>query len=717
MLLLLRLIKRFTSLGLVMVCIAAIAASSFAIIVPQVGAMIGSTESTAAELDLGDISQRSEMYAADGSFLTLLVGEVNSEPVTLDMIPQEVIDAVLAMEDADFYSHDGLNYRGTFRALIENVNAGGIAQGGSTITQQLVKQKLLSSEQNLGRKTTEAFYALRVEEKYTKDEILEHYLNIIYLGSGAYGVQAAAETYWGKEVDELGWAEAAMLAGIIRNPTGNDPTLYPERSRDRRAVVADRLVAEGYIDLATGDGIKAAPVPAERQTPYDTKPTDYFIEEALSEILFDEDSPFGETIQDRTAAVYTGGLKIYTTFDPAAQQAALAARDEFEPNDPRNFQIAMAAIDTRSGAVRAMVGGPGFVRDKFNLTTDGLRQPGSTMKAFVLAALFEQGYTPSDDVRADRPCEFENPGGTPNPYEVDARYGGSGGVQSVGAVTRSSNNCAFVRLGQVATTDAVIEVAQKLGISTPLDSVLSLPLGVKEVHPMEMAGAYAAFANDGIYNLPYYVERIENAKGEVLYEHKSDGTRAVSVQTARMLTETLESNVRGGTGTAARLKDGHFAAGKTGTTQDNTDAWFVGSTDYLTTAVWLGNPDEKIPMRNVEGYGNIFGGKVPAATWGMFNNAYHEGLEPVPFAEPERYGGGRYLKSPGEKDFCNKSERGSSTKNTELVDSDGDGKKDCIRIITTTTETTLPPETTTVPVDPNAPTTTAAPRPTTTESG
>ncbi|MEZ5342759.1 MAG: transglycosylase domain-containing protein, partial [Acidimicrobiales bacterium] len=494
--------------------------------------------------------------------LTLLVGEVNSEPVTLDKIPQEVIDAVLAMEDADFYKHNGINYRGTFRALIENVNAGGIAQGGSTITQQLVKQKLLSTEQNFGRKSTEAFYALRVEEKYTKDEILEHYLNIIYLGSGAYGVQAAAETYWGKDVSELGWEEAALLAGIIRNPTGYDPTLYAERSRDRRSVVVDRLLSEGYIDEAMAEQIRNAPIPAERQTPYDTKPTDYFIEEALSEILFDENSPFGDTIQDRSAAVYTGGLKIYTTFDLNAQTAALAARDEYEPDDPRNFQIALAAIDTHTGAVRAMVGGPGFTRDKFNLTTDGLRQPGSTMKTFVLAALFEQGYTPKDEVRADRPCEFENPGGTPNPYEVDTRYGGSGGVQSVAAVTRSSNNCSFVRLGQVATTDAVVEVAEKLGISTPLDSVLSLPLGVKEVHPMEMASAYASFANDGIYNKPYYVERIEDSQGNVLYQHKGDGTRAVSVQTARMIVETLESNVLGGTGTAARLGNGHFAAGK-----------------------------------------------------------------------------------------------------------------------------------------------------------
>ena len=675
-------------------------------VVPQVSEIVTSSESTAATLELGAVVERSTMYSNDGTFLTYLARE-NSEPVTLDEIPQPVIDAVLAMEDADFYQHDGVNFRAIFRALVENINAGGIEQGGSTITQQLVKLSFLSADQNFDRKSTEAFYALRLEEEYTKDEILERYLNTVYFGANSYGVRAAAETYWGMEdVSELGWEEAAMLAGLIRNPNGYNPTVNAVRARDRRNVVVDRLVSEEMIDEQLAEDIRVAPLPAERREPFDLKPTDYFIEEALQELLDPTGPiPLGDEQAARYQLVYFGGLEVFTTFDLDAQQAALDARAEYLPEDPRNFTVAIASVDTKTSAVRAMVGGPDFQLEAFNLTTAGLRQPGSSMKTFVLAALFEAGYTPRDTVRGDSPCTFDNPGGYPDPYKVS---GGGGGVQSIASATRASNNCAFVRLGQVVGNDQVVEVAGRLGITTltPEAAVLSFPLGSKEVHPLEMATAYAAMANDGIVNDAYYVEKILDRDGNVIYEHRPDPRRAISTQSARLITETLVSNVSGGTGTAARLDGGHEAGGKTGTTQNYEDAWFVGFTTYLTTAVWMGHPDEKISMRNVPGWGNMFGGKVPATIWGAFNNVYHADLEPVPFAEPESYGGGRYLKVDGEIDFCNAGDRGNSTKNTELVDSDGDGEKDCFRPITTTTETTVPE--TTLP-DPSAPSTTVPP--------
>ena len=234
-----------------------------------------------------------------------------------------------------------------------------------------------------------------------------------------------------------------------------------------------------------------------------------------------------------------------------------------------------------------------------------------------------------------------------------------------------------------------------------------LPLGSKEVLNIEMAAAYAAMANDGIYNTPYYIEKIEDADGNIVYEHRPSGRRAISEQSARMITETLESNVRSGTGKAARLSGGHAAGGKTGTTQNYEDAWFVGFTDYLTTAVWMGHPDEKVPMRNIRGWGNMFGGKVPATIFGTYNNEYHKNLEAVSFADPEPYGGGRYLKVKGEIDFCSRADWNGASRVTILVDTNGDGKGDCFQLETTTT--TEPPTTTTLPPPPPPPPPTVPP--------
>ncbi len=710
---LLRIIKRLTSLGIVLVAVAAVVTAATLIVIPQAATIVTANEGTAADLELDVLAERSEMFAADGTSLTLLTEVENREPITLDEIPQEVIDAILAIEDADFYEHDGVNLRATFRALVENVNAGGIAQGGSTITQQLVKNAILTPEQNLNRKTTEAFYAIRLERQMTKDEILERYLNTVYFGAGAYGVQAAAETYWGyTSASELGWEEAALLAGIIRNPTGFDPTLNPDRARERRAVVLDRLVATEHLTDEEASQLKFRPLPAERQEPKDRAPTDYFIQEALLQLLNDE-SILGSDPAVRFAAVYRGGLKIHTTFDLAAQQAALEARelvpdikancfvDQRRDNDPEqdcvpNFTVAIATVDSHTGAVRALVGGPEFQRESFNIATQGKRQPGSTMKTYILAALFEQGFTPSDNVRTDRPCSFPNPGGTPDPYEVDSRFGGGGGIGTLASATRASNNCSFVRLGRIATNQSVFEMAGRLGIDTSeFDDVPSAPLGTEEITPMEMAGAYSVFANDGIYNEPWYIERVEDRDGNVIYEHRPDGSRSVSTETARMITEVLESNVEAGTGRRAQI-DGHFAAGKTGTTQDFTDAWFVGYTDYYTTAVWLGDPDQKtrikFPEWGARGWSSSgrggFGGELPSEVWGAFMNAIHADLEPVPFSEPEPYRGGRFLAAPDEINPCSLS-GGFSTRNTVLRDSDGDGRDDCFVVITTTTE---PPE-------------------------
>ncbi|MEM9561404.1 MAG: transglycosylase domain-containing protein [Actinomycetota bacterium] len=688
---LLRLTKRLASLGIVLIAVAAVSATAALAVLPQMGTIVTAHEGTADELFLNQLDERSSMFAADGSFLTVLAGEQNREPIALDDVPQEVIDAILTIEDADFYEHDGVNLRGTIRALVENVNAGGITQGGSTITQQLVKLSILTSEQNLSRKSTEAFYALRLERQMTKDEILERYLNEVYFGSSAYGVQAAAETYWGYEdASQLGWAEAALLAGIIRAPARFDPTNFPETARERRNVVLNRLVDTGHLTQEEADIYKLAPLPAERQEPISIKPTDYFVEEALQQLLKNEDILGGDA-QDRFNLVFRGGLKIYTTFDPNAQALAEQARADLLPPTEEGFTVAVATVDTHTGAVRAVIGGPEFERERFNLATQGLRQPGSSMKTFVLAALFEAGYSPNDVVRADGPCTFPVPG--QEDYTVGGRFRGR---QSLAAVTRSSNNCAFVRLGQVVGNDSVAQVARRLGISTLVPEAgefLSLPLGVEEVHPMEMAGAYAALANDGKYNEPWYIERVEDRDGNVIYQKPSDDwTRAVSQNTGRLVAQVLESNVRSGTGGRAQLPEsGHFSAGKTGTTNDAVDAWFVGFTDYYATAVWLGKPDDAETRIDIPGWSS-FGGGLPAAIWGAYMDQLHLGLEPVPFPEPEPVRGGRYLKVDGELDFCPGVNFEGGISGTQVFDSDGDGVDDCFGPITTTTQPPPEPE-------------------------
>ena len=685
-----RILQRFSSLVLVLIAVAVVMAATVGVVLPQVGDALTANRGTAGPLELDVLNERSSMYASDGSLMTLLVDVENRSPVPLARIPRQVIEAVLAVEDEDFYEHNGVNPRGTLRALFENVSAGGIEQGGSTITMQVVKNSLLTNDQTLDRKLTEWFYAPRLEKQMTKDQILERYLNTVWFGGSAYGVQAAAEQYWGTNVENLDWEQAALLAGLVRNPAGYDPTRFPERARDRRATVVGRLLEEGLVDQARADLINAAALPAERVEVGDTKPRDYFARAALEELLARDDILGADPAQRRNL-IYNGGLKIYTTLDPRAQQMAQRSRDEVLPNDPRNFTAVVVSLETHTGAVRAMVGGPGFDQFQYNIATQGLRQPGSSMKTFVLATLLEQGHVLNDTVRGDSPCTFPNPGGTPNPYKVT---GPGTGLNTLASQFRVSSNCGFVRLGQVAGLDNVVATANRMGITSKLDPVLSLPLGSKEVYPIDMASAYSSIGNDGVRNPPWYIQRIEDRNGAVIYEHQAAGERVLQSSTARSMIRALEGVVQGGTGRRAQLRGGHQAAGKTGTAQNYEDAWFVGFTDYLTTAVWMGNPDEKVPMTNVAGWGNMGGGGVPAAIWGRFMNEYHQDLEPVDFPAPDPQGRGEYLRAPGELDACGRPGQVSSHSGRTIpVDSDKDGEPDCFVVPTTRPPATSPPTT------------------------
>jgi membrane peptidoglycan carboxypeptidase len=626
------------------VCGALLAGTVLAL-TPQVDRLADSATSVPEAVDLDALDAyaiRSQVFAADGSLLGTLHGPENREPVTLDQVPRPVIDAVLAVEDADFHLHPGVNVRAMTRALFENVSAGAVEQGGSTITQQLVKNALLTSDRDLDRKTTEIAYALRVERELTKDEILGTYLNTVYFGAGAYGVQAAAETYWGKDVRELGWPEAAMLAAVIRNPVAYDPTLNPVDAAARRTLVFDRLVLEGLLTAEEAGDHDDAPLPVRRCGEAGVAPSpscgdaalpppdDYFVEAVKQQLL--DDPRLGATRDDRVNALFSGGLRIHTTLSPPNQAAAEEAHARGVPPNDEGITSALVALDTATGAVRALVGGPGFDAFRYDIAThEPGRQTGSTFKTLVLLTALEQGNLPFDTIRGGG--SFPNPAGYPNPYVVSGRSG------TLAGVTTASSNGAFVRLGQVIGLESVADLAGRLGITSDLDpSVMSMPLGTFETTPIEMAAAYRAIANDGAYERWSMVERVEDREGRVLIEHSPSPRQVFSAQTACRATEILAQNVRSGTGTRARLRK-QPAAGKTGTTEEHHDAWFVGYTPYLTTAVWMGNPERQVEMENLGGIAN-FGGTYPAMMWQSFNAAVHTDLDPRPFptcVRPDRY--------------------------------------------------------------------------------
>jgi len=598
--------KKLIQFGAAIASGGVVVAVAMAILIPSVARVASAVEGGDGAIDVSqfkDYAVRSQVFASDGSLLATLHAEENRDPVPLAAIPDTVKQAILSVEDAQFYEHGGINLRGLIRALVQNVQSGQVEQGGSTITQQLVKKALLSDERVLNRKTKEAALAIRLEGQLSKDEILELYLNTIYFGNGAYGVQAAAETYWGKPVAELNWVDSALLASMISNPVQNDPILYPKKAKEERKQALDRMVANEVITRQEAVEFDAIPLPIGRCTgvavgfrpeycgAISLPPEEsYFVEEVKQQLL--ADTRLGGSYQERYANVFGGGLKIYTTLDPIAQNAAQDAHDNTFPAnvraeaDSKGITTAMVSVESSTGAVRALVGGPGFKDYKYDIAThEPGRQTGSTFKTFVLLAALEQGVLPDDTVGGGG--SWPNPGSTPNPYVI------TGGGGTLTGVTAASSNGAFVRLGQTVGLENVMYTAQRLGVSSQFDPrAKSMPLGVFDVTPLEMASAYSAIPNGGIREASYFIDRVEDRT----------------------------NNVQNGTGTNAQLR-GQSAAGKTGTTESNSNTWFVGFTPQLTTAVWMGIPAEGTkPMGNLGGR-EQFGGLWPATIWHNFNQA------------------------------------------------------------------------------------------------
>ncbi|MGH9049128.1 MAG: transglycosylase domain-containing protein [Acidimicrobiia bacterium] len=594
--------------------------------------------------NLSELSQRTNVYAADGTRIATL-GTEDRDPVALEDVPQLAIDAVIATEDKTFYENPGIDVASVVRAFVSNATVGEIEQGGSTITQQLVKNRVFRANRDLDKKVRELVLAYRLNQDFTKDEILEEYLNTVYFGSGSYGFQSAAErffvtpepTFGGlrpKRLDELNLSEAALLAAVIANPEGDNPFTNPDRALERRGETLDAMVEAGYITRVEADFAHLAPLPTV-PPPTELRPQTYFVEEVQQRLL--ADPRLGATETERLDQLLRGGLEVSTTLDPVAQLNAQVAVNETLSGPP--FTAALVAIEPATGAVRAMVGGPGFEELEYNIVThEPGRQAGSAWKVITLAAALEAGYSPNDVVDGTSPCTIVNP--TYGIYPTVNAEPSSGGVMSVRDATVGSVNCAYARLFSSVGPPQVIEVARRLGLrQDTLRPILSATLGTIEVTPLEMATVGATIAANGVRRDPYFVHKVVAPDGTVLVDETGrPGLPAVSPDVAACATDILRGVVSGGTGTGAQLP-GRQVAGKTGTTDNKTDAWFLGFTPQLSATVWHGSPLGAVP-------GAGFGGEIPATIWRRFMGAQLADQPGAAFRPP-----GDSCNAPGELVF------------------------------------------------------------------
>ncbi len=609
----------------------------------------GSVGSESERLDLGPLATRSVVHAADGSVIGIFHDEEYRVPVPLDRVPEHVKLAVLDAEDERFYDHGPLDLRAMARAMVNNLEEGAISEGGSTITQQLVKTVLLTSKQDIDRKLQEAALAIRLENQMSKDQILERYLNTVYFGNHSYGIQAAAERYYRTDVDKLTVGQAVLLAGLIRNPVYADPYGNPEAAKERRDLIVDRMLTLGHLSPIQAEYIKSEPMPPPLPVADGPAPgTDYFTEYVKQQLL--NDTRLGDTDSQRYQAVFRGGLSIHTTLNPEFQRMAEESVASILPDTEGTFTAALVTVDPANGAVRALVGGSDFTQTKFNLVTDTKgRQTGSSFKPFTLVAALENGLQPNDSILGSAPCVIPDPGSVEGVWKPNNVEGGSSGTLTLTDATVSSVNCAYARLVKLVGPDKVVDAAHRMGVTNELQPFLSITLGAQDVTPLQMASSYATLAADGEYHAPFVVDRVVDRDGKVIFRNQPEGERAISVQVARQVNQVLTQVVQRGTGTAARVS-GWDVGGKTGSTDNNTDAWFVGYTRTMATAVWMGAPAENISMRNVNGV-TVYGGTYPAQIWGSYTRKALAGTEPIDFIAPDRSGqrASKFLALAGEK--------------------------------------------------------------------
>ncbi len=502
--------------------------------------------------------------------------------VPLASVPKALKDAVIATEDKRFYSHFGIDPVGIARALYQNYRLGRIAEGGSTITQQLAKVLFLTPDKSLERKLKEAFLALEIERRYSKDRILEMYLNQVYFGQGAYGVEAAARTYFGTSVSELGAREAALLAGLPRAPSAYSPFDRPDLAKRRRGVVLNRMVEFGALSSADAKRLASSDLgvlPPERR-----RTTGQYFLEYVEQFL---EGKFGADM------VFKGGLRVYTTLNPVTQlQAEQSLRDGLKTLEARTGAAgterpegAIVTIDPATGYIKALVGGHDFLRSEFNRAVHARRQPGSAFKPFVYVAALESGLTAATTVN-DSPVTypFGRSGRPWRPDNYDRKFRGPTTLQQA---LEESVNVATVKLQEQIGVGRTVQVARRLGISSPLTNDLTLALGSSDLTLLELTSAYGAFANQGIWLEPTTIRYVTDEQGRLLYEPLPEGKEAISPPIAYVITHMLRGVVERGTGQTAKSL-GRPIAAKTGTSNDYSNAWFVGFTPSLVTGVWVG---------------------------------------------------------------------------------------------------------------------------------
>jgi penicillin-binding protein 1A len=570
-------------------------------------------------------AETSKIYDTHGELIADLYVEQNRIVVPLEKISTNLQEAVIAIEDQRFYDHEGVDWKAIARALAADVREGKVVQGGSTVTQQFIKNTLITPEQTFDRKIREAILAYQIERQFSKEQILEGYLNTIYFGQSAYGAETASQTFFGKSAQDLTLPEAALLAGVIRSPNNYSPYVDEGRAKARRDLVISTMEKQKVISEA--EALEAINAPIEikplEQADY---PYPYFVDYVKQ--LVQEEPRLGSTVSDRANALFKGGLRIYTTLDPKLQELADDSVWSVlnRPEDPVG---SLVSIEPSTGYIRAMVGGRDWQEQKLNLAVQAVRQPGSAFKPFVLAAAIEQGISVSQSFESG-PVTIKLPG---NNWQVKNSSGAGGGQMTLRNAMVHSVNAVFARLIMEVGPGKVVELVKKMGIDSPVEALPAIALGGlgHGVTPLEMASAYGVFGNGGLHAKPMAITKITDASGEVVLENQPAPEPALDPVAAYLVTDILKDVIRYGTGRRAGI--GRPAAGKTGTTEFYGDAWFVGYTPDLTTSVWVGYRESRQSMTNVHGIA-VAGGTFPAQIWQKFMSRALAGRPARDFDKP-----------------------------------------------------------------------------------
>ncbi len=549
-----------------------------------------------------DLAVNSTIYDRTGKVLLAeLHGGENRVIVPSAKIPDVMKEATVAVEDERFYEHHGVDFQGVLRAMVLNLKAGTVVQGGSTITEQYIKNAYIGDERTYQRKLREAVLAWQLEDQWSKDRILTAYLNTIYYGAGAYGVEAAARTYFHKHASALNLKEAALLAALPKFPSAYSPTTDPKMAREQRNKVLQLMADQGYITQQHAEKLGASKLHVYQRPPnYSKSLADYFVDYVTKVLV----KRFG------SAKVFDGGLKVTTSIDVKWQQQAVDIIKS--TTAPLDFgfkpSAALVAIDPANGYIRTMVGGLDYKKQKFNLASQAKRQPGSSMKPFVLATAVERGLDPDTTYyNSTSPWVYVS-NAYSQPWIVNGD--GPGGPESVAAATTISDNVVFAKLSVDVGPENTVATAHKMGITSPLDAVPSITLGTSGVSPLEMADAYATFASYGIHHKPQAIVQVER-RGKVIWQPTTKGKRAIPSGVASVVTQCLERVASAGTGSVTGSYFPYPRAGKTGTAEDGADLWYAGYTPQLAAAVWMGDMKERSAMP-------AYGGDYPAPMWAKF---------------------------------------------------------------------------------------------------